>query len=217
MRGLFSVVDRARERFGLREVCFVADRGMASEEVIAGLEERGLGYILGMRLRGAKEVRDVVLSHPGRYEVVEENLKVKEVRVRERRYVVCLNPEEANKDAQDREVILAGPSGEARGWAQGPGGEPRVPAVPQGGEGCDPDRPREGGGGSAVGGGSGCSGTNTDLPAAEVARQYKRLLTVERFFRAAKGLLKDAADLAQVCLHDPGAHLRELSCPYGEA
>ena len=32
--------------------------------------------------------------------------------------------------------------------------------------------------------------TNTDLPAGEVALQYKRLLTVERFFREAKDLLE---------------------------
>lgn len=32
--------------------------------------------------------------------------------------------------------------------------------------------------------------TNTDLPAAEVSRQYKRLLLVEQFFRAAKDLLE---------------------------
>lgn len=67
VRALLPVVDRARERFALQEVCFVADRGMVSDAVIRGLEERGLGYILGMRLRRAKEVRDVVLSHPGRY------------------------------------------------------------------------------------------------------------------------------------------------------
>ncbi len=66
VRALLPVVDRARERFSLSEVCFVADRGMVSSEVIGDLEERKLGYILGMRLRQAKEVRDTVLSHPGR-------------------------------------------------------------------------------------------------------------------------------------------------------
>ena len=34
-------------------------------------------------------------------------LKVKEVWVKERRYVVCLNEEERRKDAHDREAILA--------------------------------------------------------------------------------------------------------------
>ena len=79
---------------------------MVSAEVIAGLEERKLGYILGTRLRWAREVRDVVLSHPARYQVVAEDLKVKEVRVEGRQYVVCLNPDEAAKDQMDREAIL---------------------------------------------------------------------------------------------------------------
>ena len=79
-------------------MCFVADRGMVSSSVIEGLEARGLGYILGMRLRRAKEVREAVLSHPGRYQKVADNLQVKEVRIEDRRYIVCLNPEEAAKD-----------------------------------------------------------------------------------------------------------------------
>ena len=49
-------------------MCFVADRGMVKSSVIEGLEARGLGYILGMRLRRAKEVREAVLSHSGRYQ-----------------------------------------------------------------------------------------------------------------------------------------------------
>lgn len=34
-------------------------------------------------------------------------MKVKEAHVEGRRYVVCLNPEEARKDAHDREAIVA--------------------------------------------------------------------------------------------------------------
>ncbi len=106
VRALLPVVDRARERFALQEVCFVADRGMVSDAVIRGLEERGLGYILGMRLRRAKEVRDVVLSHPGRYRVVEDNLRVKEVKVEDRRYIVCLNPDEEAKGLLETRPIF---------------------------------------------------------------------------------------------------------------
>jgi hypothetical protein len=38
-------------------------------------------------------------------------LKVKEVWVDKRRYVVCLNQDQATKDAHDREAILADLSG----------------------------------------------------------------------------------------------------------
>ena len=78
---LLPVVDRARERFGLNKVCFVADRGMVSSSVIESLEARKIEYILGVRMRRVKEVKEKVLSHPGRYRKVEENLYVKEVKV----------------------------------------------------------------------------------------------------------------------------------------
>jgi hypothetical protein len=78
--------------------------------------KRQVHYILGARLRSVKEVREEVLSRPGRYCVVHgarENardpspLQVKDVRVGGRRYVVCLSEEQARKDRADREAILA--------------------------------------------------------------------------------------------------------------
>jgi hypothetical protein len=105
---LLPVVDRLKERFGLRQVCWVADRGMTSEAVIDGIEDRGLEYILGARMRRQREVRDKVLGRAGRYKAVAENLRVKEVKVDGRRYIVCHNPLEAEKDALEREAILKG-------------------------------------------------------------------------------------------------------------
>ena len=115
---LIPVVDRLRSRFGVRRVCIVADRGMISQETIAALEqdERGWQYILGARMRSQNEVKDEVLSRAGRYRVVHPKrvqsddpspLKVKEVWVGDHRYVVCLNEDEARKDAADREAIVA--------------------------------------------------------------------------------------------------------------
>jgi len=69
---LLPVVDRLRGRFGVGELTVVADRGMVSRKTIEALEatDRGVHYILGARMRRVKEVRDVVLSRPGRYRVV---------------------------------------------------------------------------------------------------------------------------------------------------
>lgn len=47
VRTLLPVVERAREQFGLGEVCFVADRGMVSRKVIRELEARDVRYIVG--------------------------------------------------------------------------------------------------------------------------------------------------------------------------
>jgi hypothetical protein len=61
---LIPVIDRLRARFGIGQVCVVADRGMISQETIAALESRGLEYILGVRERSSKEVREAVLADP---------------------------------------------------------------------------------------------------------------------------------------------------------
>jgi transposase len=66
-------------------------------------------------MRNGNEVKHDVLSRGGRYREVYPKsagpqapspLKVKEVRVGERRYIVCHNEDQAQKDAADREAIL---------------------------------------------------------------------------------------------------------------
>jgi hypothetical protein len=79
---------------------------MISRETLQELEARKLEYILGARLRRQREVRIEVVGRAGRYQEVAENLKVKEVWVEDRRYIVCYNPQEAAKDAAERQAIL---------------------------------------------------------------------------------------------------------------
>jgi hypothetical protein len=59
-----------------------------------------------MPCRRGTEVVTEVLSRAGRYEEVRDNLKVKEVWVGERRYVVCYNPEEAERQRAHRSEVL---------------------------------------------------------------------------------------------------------------
>jgi len=89
---------------------FVGDGGMYSTENLAALS-RGLGrYILAVPMRKIKEIETEVLTRPGRYKPVADNLQVKEVVVgegeRRRRYVLCLNPEEAERQRCHREQVL---------------------------------------------------------------------------------------------------------------
>jgi hypothetical protein len=89
---------------------FVGDAGMYSAENLAALS-RGLGrYILAVPMRKVKEVETEVLSRPGRYRPVADNLQVKEVVVgdgeRRKRYVLCLNPDEAERERTHREQVL---------------------------------------------------------------------------------------------------------------
>lgn len=114
---LLPVVNRLRQRFRVRRVSIVADRGMISAGTIAALESGPMdcAYILGARMRSVKEVSERVLADRGRYqEVTPERqtskdpspLKVKEVLIADRRYVVCLNEEQRRKDAADRKAIV---------------------------------------------------------------------------------------------------------------
>ena len=110
---LLPVIDRLRQRFAIGRVCMVADRGMISAETIAGLEERGLEYILGARERTDTLVRTVVLNDETPFaplfierEQGETQLFVKEVKVDGKRYIVCRNEAEAEKDRKDREAVI---------------------------------------------------------------------------------------------------------------
>jgi transposase len=198
---LIPVVDRLRSRFGVRRVCIVADRGMISQETIAALEqkERGWEYILGARMRSQNEVKDEVLSRAGRYRVVHpprvqsddpSPLKVKEVWVEDRRYVVCLNEDEARKDAADREAIVAALREQLRSGDKslvGNKGYRRYLSD------HGPDRFRIDEAKIAADArydGKWVLRTNTELDSAEVALQYKRLWMVEQWFRSCKSLLR---------------------------
>ena len=57
-------------------------------------------------MRRVREVEKEILSRPGRYRQVAENLKVKEVRHGGKRYIVCLNEEEAERDREAREEMV---------------------------------------------------------------------------------------------------------------
>ncbi len=91
----------------LSRVVWVADRGFTSRENRRYLRRGDDHYIMGEKLRsGSKEAR-AALSRAGRYCEVAGNLKVKEVKIGENeRFVVCHNPEAAERDAQVRAHLL---------------------------------------------------------------------------------------------------------------
>jgi transposase len=104
----------------LNRCIFVSDAGMVSEENLATLRRGGGRYIVAMPCRKGTEVVREVLSRPGRYEKVRDNLEVKEVRVSDRRYVVCYNPSEAERQMKHREEVLKELKEELRGLKNHP-------------------------------------------------------------------------------------------------
>lgn len=190
---LRRVVEILRERFKIRRAVVVADRGMIAKDTIALLtesQEAPFDFILGCRMRRQKEVSEEVLARAGRYHAVADNLDVKEVLVDGRRYVVCRNPQEMEKDRAAREALLAklettlashGPKA-----VVGNRGFKRFLKVAKGSVSIDR---------TAVDADARLDGkfvlrTNTVIPADEVAKTYKGLWRVERTFREQKSTLE---------------------------
>jgi transposase len=89
---------------------FVGDAGMYSAHNLVELS-RGLGrYVLAVPMRRVQDVEAEVLTRPGRYRPVADNLQVKEVWVgdgeRRKRYVLCFNPQEAERQREHRQRVL---------------------------------------------------------------------------------------------------------------
>jgi Transposase DDE domain len=94
----------------LGRVLFVGDAGLYSKANLAELA-RGAGrYVLATPLAKMKEVRGEVLARPGRYASITPELDAKEVIVgegeRRRRYILCLNREEAARQQHRRQRLL---------------------------------------------------------------------------------------------------------------
>lgn len=198
VRTLLPVVARLRKRFAIGQVCIVADRGRISQETIERLEKAsGLRYILGVRMRNQKEVREEVLARAGRYQVVHPKgqhseapspLAVKEVQLQGRRYVVCVNEDQAKKDVADRDAIVAGLREQLKRGDKSLVGNQgyRKYLKTQGSRFVVDEEKIQA---EARFDGKWVLRTNTELPTAEVALKYKQLWMVEQLFRTTKSLL----------------------------
>jgi transposase len=203
---LLPVIRRLKGRFGIGQVCVVADRGMISDETIRQIESKHLDlkYILGARMRSDHEVRDLALGWPGRYQQVHgprqtskdpSPLAVKDVRFtteddEPRRYIVCHNQEQAAKDRADREAILAGLADKLKqgdkALVGNKGFRKYLKAHGRRFE-IDKKKVRD----EARFDGKWVLRTNwQEAEAAEVALQYKQLWRVEAIFRTMKSVLE---------------------------
>jgi len=192
---LAPVVDRLRKRFSIDRVCIVADRGMISAETIAELEARGLFYILGVRERSDKLVRELVLDDPAPFIPLtiakrdkDIDYEAKAVALAGRRYIVCRNREEMKKDAAARATILAALERQLKKGDKslvGNKGYRRFLATPDDDHFViDRAKAEE----DAKFDGIFVLRTNTDLSPLDAMLCYKRLWMVERAFRTSKSL-----------------------------
>jgi Transposase DDE domain len=195
VNSLVPVAERLRRRFAIDRVCIVADRGMISAETIAELEARQLLYILGVRERSDKLVRDLVLDDPSPFVPLtitkrrkSVDYEAKAVKLAGRRYIVCRNQLEAEKDAANRKAILA-----ALEWQLKKGDKSLVGntgyrrfLTMKGDDHFAIDRSKAEH--DAKFDGIFVLRTNTELAPLDTMLCYKQLWTVERIFRTTKDL-----------------------------
>lgn len=198
VKSLIPVTDRIRSRFQVGQFCVVADRGMISSNTVKELQGGEIPYILGARMRKVTQIKREVLSRSGRYREVRPEsriqkdpspLRVKEVLLEGKRYIVCLNPRQARKDAQDRQSIVdslqeklkANPKG-----LIGNKGYRRYLKMEKESVSIDQDKIEY----ESRFDGKWVLLTNTDLSADEVALKYKELWQVEQVFRDIKSILE---------------------------
>ena len=198
VKTLIPVIDRIRSRFYVGQFCIVADRGMVSAENVRELEKRHIPYIFGARMRKVKEIREDVLSHPGRYREVRSEgslvkdpapLKVKEVVIDGKRYIICLNPKQAHKDARDRQEIIDSLKQKIKTDPRGligNRGYRKYLKIDKDSVSIDQDKIQW----ESRFDGKWVLMTNTDFSAEHVALKYKELWQVEQVFRDIKSILE---------------------------
>jgi transposase len=95
----------------LNRAIFVADSGMNSEKNREELSRACGKYLLASRMASVKEIKRDVLTKRGPYTTIRGNLHAKEVIIgegeRRRRYILCYNPKEAERQKKHREKIVA--------------------------------------------------------------------------------------------------------------
>jgi hypothetical protein len=149
-------------------------------------------------MRRVREINEDVLSRAGRYrEVYPEGgspkepspLKVKEVMIEQRRYIVCLNERQARKDAADRQAILEALQEKIRSNPKslvGNKGYRKYLSINRDGVSIDRKKILE----EERFDGKWVLKTNTGLGARQVALKYKELWQVEQVFREMKSILE---------------------------
>jgi len=197
VKTLVPVIKRLRDRFAIHQVCVVSDRGMISTETMDYLEEEQIPYILGARMRRMKEVKEEVLSRAGRYREVHPEgisskdpspLKVKEVNVEQKRYIVCLNEKQARKDAADRQAMIDSLQEKLKTSPKslvGNKGYRKYLKMNKDTVSVDQEKIEE----EARYDGKWVLKTNTTLTAQQIALKYKELWQVEQVFRDMKSIL----------------------------
>lgn len=103
-----QVKDDMRD-WSLARIVWVADRGFSSAGNRRFLQQGAGHYIIGEKLRSGSPDVQAALSRQGRYATITDNMQVKEVQIDDAgdRFVICYNPEAADRDRHTRDELVA--------------------------------------------------------------------------------------------------------------
>lgn len=106
---LIPVVKALQTDCEAEDAVVVADRGMLSEDNLNALEEAGLHYIVGARLKSLSRAAQTQVLDADRYETLKDGdgLRVLDLPHDSRRLVVGYSPVRAEKDRRDRDKAIA--------------------------------------------------------------------------------------------------------------
>jgi len=94
----------------LGRALFVADSAINSNTNRDELAKACGKYLLATRMGSVSEIKEDVLTRPGRFRTIAENLQAKEVMVGDgvlqRRYILCYNPREAERERKHRQQVV---------------------------------------------------------------------------------------------------------------
>lgn len=183
------IIEDLQKRFPIQKVILVGDRGMVSEANLDQIRSLGMEYVVGVKLRKSKHAQQL-LSIRGRYKKLNNNLEIKSAVVNGEMYVLCYNPQGAQRDRASREAVLAnlqqkldklGASGLVKNRAYS-----KFLTIEKTSAYIDPKKVEE----DAKFDGKYAIRTNSDLSPEEAAVVYKELWRVEQAFRNLKDNLE---------------------------
>ena len=98
---------RLRDDFDISSCVFVGDRGMITDENLEVINSHGYHYVICHREAHVRErLAPVLRLHKDEWEVVDEGLSVLDVEHEGHRFVLCLNPQKVDDDRAAREAFL---------------------------------------------------------------------------------------------------------------
>ena len=102
-----EMIRSVKERYKIRRVIIVCDRGMVSKDNLRQLELEGYEYIVGMRMRQLKQEDAQKILDIKEMRRVTRDLRAREVNFKDRRLIACFNQGQARRDRVKRGEVLA--------------------------------------------------------------------------------------------------------------